>query len=172
MQRAPRMERMDPNPRPDPACWHYRDARGRACGPYDTGAMARLYRFGHLRADSEVWRDADATPPAPLRSRRDAFRLHGDGRLEALPTAQPPAASTPISAPALTPAAPPPPDARPVMAVARAAPASAPGAASPAPDYPVTASGADPARRRRTWIRAAAVLLALGLTMLAARLAS
>ncbi|WP_058835811.1 DUF4339 domain-containing protein [Luteimonas abyssi] len=79
-----------------PAGWHYRDARGRACGPYDDDALIRLYRFGHVRGDTPVWSGDDPDTDTPLRQRRDRFRLHGDGRLDILP---PPAVSAPVSVP-------------------------------------------------------------------------
>lgn len=161
------MERMSQYPRPDPACWHYRDERGRACGPYDTGALARLYRFGHLRAESEVWCDADATPPAPLRNRRDVFRLHGDGRLEALP----PAPAGPTAMPAAGVAAPAS-EARPACGDAPQAPALAPDAGPPMPEHRAATSSPAYARPRRTRVRAVLALLALALAALAIRLAS
>ncbi|TKS53056.1 DUF4339 domain-containing protein [Luteimonas yindakuii] len=150
-------------PRPDPACWHYRDPRGRACGPYDINALARLYRFGHLRADSEVWSDADPTPPGPLRGRGDAFRLHGDGRLEALATAYPDASralgGTAVDAHG--------PDQR-----AGAAPPAAGPEPAPPVDRATASSAPDVTSPPRAWPWAAAVLLLLGLTLLVARLAS
>lgn len=87
------------------AQWHYTDAAQRRYGPYAADAIARLFQFGHIRADTRLWRADDAAGARPLREHRDAFRIEPDGRIRVIapPAVAPPPDRIPDPVPATAP---------------------------------------------------------------------